>query len=422
MKKRIALILTAVLGASCMLTGCGGGSGNKESAETAKKEDKGTETISLLSWYNEDILGEFIDGFEKENPGIEVDLQYVPPTQQYVDKFSVLASSGQMTDMFFTAAENNQEVRDKGLAEDISDLPIFERIDEKVSSTYSDGDKIYAYAPDAWVGGIFYNKALFEQAGISGEPKTWDDMVDAMTKLKDAGIEPYLDSQENVYNLPLNLYFDMVISKDREADAKINKGEAKFADFYTEPMDLWYKDMVETGLYSQISLGLSSDQVLDMFVTGQVAMMHGGPWNVQTIESKNPDMEYDIFPLPDNDGNVVFSGAVNVGMSISSSTEKKESCKKFLEYMSEDENILKWQKCTGNAIVVQGIEYEMNSVFDKFKQEAVDGNFYWPPCVWNNSAGILKELVAASQDAVTGADTAENVAARLDTKMEELSE
>ena len=379
-------------------------------------------TISLLSWNTDEILGEFIAGFEQENPNIKIDLQYVPPVQQYVDKFSVLAASGQMTDMFYIAAENKQEVISKGVAEDISDMEIFSRIDPATSATYGKDGKIYGYSPDAWIGGIFYNKDLFEQAGIEKEPETWQDFVDCAAKLKAIGVEPYLDDADNVHNLAQDLYQCSVISQEPDADVQINEGKATFQEKYTEPLKLWYNDMIASGLYSQMALGLNSDQVIDMFANGEVAMMHGGPWNIAMIEQKNPELNYDIFGLSDNSGNRVLPGAVNVGLSVSTTSEHKDACRAFIEYMARDENIVKWQKVTNNAIIVEGIDYTMGTVFEKFKGDAVSGSFYLPQIVWNNSSGIYKEFLSGIQDTITGADTIENIPVRLDEKQAELSQ
>ena len=431
--KKGAALLAGVLAAAAVLSGCGGqgNNGSTTSADSAAAEST-TEgkakasgekvTISLLSWNTDEILGEFIAGFEQENPNIKIDLQYVPPVQQYVDKFSVLAASGQMTDMFYIAAENKQEVISKGVAEDISDMEIFSRIDPATSATYGKDGKIYGYSPDAWIGGIFYNKDLFEQAGIEKEPETWQDFVDCAAKLKAIGVEPYLDDADNVHNLAQDLYQCSVISQEPDADVQINEGKATFQEKYTEPLKLWYDDMIASGLYSQMALGLNSDQVIDMFANGEVAMMHGGPWNIATIEQKNPEMNYDIFGLSDNSGNRVLPGAVNVGLSVSTTSEHKDACRAFSEYMARDENIVKWQKVTNNAIIVEGIDYTMGTVFEKFKEDAVSGSFYLPQIVWNNSSGIYKEFLSGIQDTITGADTIENIPVRLDEKQAELSQ
>ena len=431
--KKGAALLAGVLAAAAVLSGCGGqgNNGSTTSADSAAAEST-TEgnakasgekvTISLLSWNTDEILGEFIAGFEQENPNIKIDLQYVPPVQQYVDKFSVLAASGQMTDMFYIAAENKQEVISKGVAEDISDMEIFSRIDPATSATYGKDGKIYGYSPDAWIGGIFYNKDLFEQAGIEKEPETWQDFVDCAAKLKAIGVEPYLDDADNVHNLAQDLYQCSVISQEPDADVQINEGKATFQEKYTEPLKLWYNDMIASGLYSQMALGLNSDQVIDMFANGEVAMMHGGPWNIAMIEQKNPEMNYDIFGLSDNSGNRVLPGAVNVGLSVSTTSEHKDACRAFIEYMARDENIVKWQKVTNNAIIVEGIDYTMGTVFEKFKEDAVSGSFYLPQIVWNNSSGIYKEFLSGIQDTITGADTIENIPVRLDEKQAELSQ
>lgn len=431
--KKGAALLAGVLAAAAVLSGCGGqgNNGSTTSADSAAAEST-TEgnakasgekvTISLLSWNTDEILGEFIAGFEQENPNIKIDLQYVPPVQQYVDKFSVLAASGQMTDMFYIAAENKQEVISKGVAEDISDMEIFSRIDPATSATYGKDGKIYGYSPDAWIGGIFYNKDLFEQAGIEKEPETWQDFVDCAAKLKAIGVEPYLDDADNVHNLAQDLYQCSVISQEPDADVQINEGKATFQEKYTEPLKLWYNDMIASGLYSQMALGLNSDQVIDMFANGEVAMMHGGPWNIAMIEQKNPELNYDIFGLSDNSGNRVLPGAVNVGLSVSTTSEHKDACRAFIEYMARDENIVKWQKVTNNAIIVEGIDYTMGTVFEKFKEDAVSDSFYLPQIVWNNSSGIYKEFLSGIQDTITGADTIENIPVRLDEKQAELSQ
>ena len=431
--KKGAALLAGVLAAAAVLSGCGGqgNNGSTTSADSAAAEST-TEgnakasgekvTISLLSWNTDEILGEFIAGFEQENPNIKIDLQYVPPVQQYVDKFSVLAASGQMTDMFYIAAENKQEVISKGVAEDISDMEIFSRIDPATSATYGKDGKIYGYSPDAWIGGIFYNKDLFEQAGIEKEPETWQDFVDCAAKLKAIGVEPYLDDADNVHNLAQDLYQCSVISQEPDADVQINEGKATFQEKYTEPLKLWYNDMIASGLYSQMALGLNSDQVIDMFANGEVAMMHGGPGNIAMIEQKNPELNYDIFGLSDNSGNRVLPGAVNVGLSVSTTSEHKDACRAFIEYMARDENIVKWQKVTNNAIIVEGIDYTMGTVFEKFKEDAVSGSFYLPQIVWNNSSGIYKEFLSGIQDTITGADTIENIPVRLDEKQAELSQ
>ena len=64
MKKRLAKAMAIGLSLG-MLTGISG----------LSVQAQDTKTITLLSWYSEQQLGEFIDEFEAEYPGIKIDLQ-----------------------------------------------------------------------------------------------------------------------------------------------------------------------------------------------------------------------------------------------------------------------------------------------------------------------------------------------------------
>lgn len=432
MKKKISVLLSCMMAASSILSGCGASkepavsssntpAAQENASDTTVKKNSEEVTLTLLSWNNEQLMGAIIKDFEAANSGIKIDLQFVPPVQQYVDKFMVLAASNQMTDMFYTCAENKDEIISKGLAEDLSSMEIFKRIPANTSATYGNEGKIYAFSPDAWVGGIFYNKELFEKAGITEAPKTWADFIKALEKTKALGIEPLVSGSEQVHEIAQDLYCSEVIAKDPQTDLKINKGETTFSKEYTDSFARWYNDIYKTGLFSQVSLGLNADQAVDMFVTGQAAMYHGGPWNIATFVEKNPNLKFDIFPVPAEDGKTILTGALSPGLSISTSSKHKEACQKFLDFVSHDEQITKWQKLTGNVLVVDGINYEMDSVINQFKDKAVAGEFYLPQIVWKNSAAIYKEMLIGVQDAMTGGDTIENIPVRMDKKMEELS-
>ena len=47
------------------------------------------------------------------------------------------------------------------------------------------------------IGGIFYDKDAFENAGITAEPKTWAEFLDACQKIKDSGVGPV--AQDSAY-------------------------------------------------------------------------------------------------------------------------------------------------------------------------------------------------------------------------------
>ena len=99
---------------------------------------------------------------------------------------------------------NYSNFLDADLFEDISGLDEV----QTVKQAYLDMDKELEFIPKdgtyalpyvANAAGILYNKDLFEQAGITEEPKTWDEFKDVCQKLKDAGIGTYILFQETYH-------------------------------------------------------------------------------------------------------------------------------------------------------------------------------------------------------------------------------
>lgn len=143
--KLSAALLAAVLTFS--VTGCAGTDTSGETASavpsSAAQEssaestavtggDIPSGTLTFLSWQNETVMQPLLDGFKEKYPDVSVDLIYAPPVQDYVEKFQIMYSTGDLPDVFVTAAENKGEVLDNDIAMDISYLPAFDRMSEKI--------------------------------------------------------------------------------------------------------------------------------------------------------------------------------------------------------------------------------------------------------------------------------------------------
>ena len=61
----------------------------------------------------------------------------------------------------------------------------------------------YSVQQSVLPGGIWYSKDLFEKAGITETPKTWDEFKTVVQKLKDAGITPIAVGSRRLAGRPL---------------------------------------------------------------------------------------------------------------------------------------------------------------------------------------------------------------------------
>lgn len=411
-RKLIAVLLSAAMALGLM--GCGGGTEDAASSKSSKN------TVSLLSWYTEEEMAPIKEGFETANPDLELEVQFVPPTEQYIQKLTLLMNGNEPTDLFFMCPEVKEDVVATDFAVDLSDLPIMERLSDNAKRTLGVDGKVYGLSLDSWASFIFYDKAVFEEAGITETPTTWDELVEAMAKIKKIGVEPLTAQAEDAGRLLLGLFASNEASKNPEVEVGLADGSVKFADLYKDSMDAWYKDVIEPGYLGQSCLSLTNDQQEEMFISGQAAMMIGGPWTIPDFEAKNPDADYGTFGIPGFDGEVMLQGAANVGIGIANQAKNKEGAEKFMEYLSSDEGIKCWSDTFNNFMNVEGVEYTVDPCMEQFKDDIAEGKVYWQTVEWPTSSSILNEYTSACQNVIAGVSTPEEALESIDEKFEQI--
>lgn len=203
----VALLCTGMM---LGLAGCGDGSNENVDTESGNSSD----TVTLLSWYTEEQMMPLKEGFENANPGLELEVQFVPPTEQYIQKLTLLMNGNEPTDLFFMCPEVREDVVATDFAEDLSDMPIMEGMSDNAKRTLGADGKVYGLSMDSWASFIFYNKEIFKQAGIEKTPETWDELIEDMAKIKELGIDPMTAQSEDAGRLLLGLFASNEASKD----------------------------------------------------------------------------------------------------------------------------------------------------------------------------------------------------------------
>ncbi len=179
---------------------------------------------------------------------------------------------------------------------------------------------------------------------------------------------------------------------------------------------------MDTGYIAQDVVALTDDQRFNEFATGQAAMTISGPWAVNPIKEKNPELDLGIFPFrgttEDRDYTI---GAVNVGLAISSQAKNPEAAKAFIEFLGTPEGLGVYQKITGNFIGAEGIEFTIDPVMEPIRPYAEAGKFGFPPIVWTHGATLAPMLTKGMHEIILGSKTPEQLVEELDAKQAELS-
>ncbi|PXX52007.1 carbohydrate ABC transporter substrate-binding protein (CUT1 family) [Hungatella effluvii] len=436
MKKSLLVLGTAII-LSLSITGCGADNTQKDqqteqqsdqksdtmAQETDEKNEPGKDVsgvLSFLSWYEEEKFQPLLDGFHELYPDVEFDFQHVPSeNSQYDQKRSLLASTDELPDIFYLGPPV-QSMAENGYLADLSDLEAVKRLPQNYQDAFSYDGKVVVYSPDAWVGGVFYNVDIYEEHNLE-VPGTWDEFINNCQVLLDAGVKP-LAVSSNMVDWFYWLHDTEVMIDDPQFDAKINTGETTFKEGYTDALSIFYADLVEKGFITKDMVGLSDDQRMDEFSSGQAAMTITGPWAVEGIYSKNPEINMSVFPFVSADGREISSGALNVGFAVSSGTKNKAAAEAFINYVGSDEGLKIYQGITGNFLGVEGIEYEISPVMEPLRRFAESGNFALPNVNWVYGSTLTPIVEKGLQEIVLGTKTQEELIQELDDKQTELME
>ena len=186
---RRSLLGLAGAGAGAVLLGaCGDGDGGS-----------GSNGKAMIDWWhisNTDpmlsIWANAAKDFMAAHPDVTIKITPLE-NEAFKSKLTTVTQSGKAPSLFSSWGGGvlKQQV-DAGLVKDItSDVSSWIGTISPVPLKYYQVDgKQYALPFDNGMVGFWYNKALFEQAKISGPPQTWGEFLDAVRKLKAAGIVP----------------------------------------------------------------------------------------------------------------------------------------------------------------------------------------------------------------------------------------
>ncbi|MDO4343361.1 MAG: extracellular solute-binding protein [Eubacteriales bacterium] len=294
--------------------------------------------------------------FMEENPDIEVQNDSIYEESAYNNKLKVALSTGETPSIFYyPAIAGLTEWAQNGVLLDLTEAL---NEDEEWKNTFLDGaldtydlsaygaDGIYALPNELNVDAIFYNKALFEQAGITEIPETMDDLYDAIDKLNAAGITPFGVGGKNTW--VMGHIFNNILAKriGREGIIQLGTGEKKWTDEDVVECLQITKDLKEKGAFAEGFEGMDYNTQMNQFLTGEVAMIsHSSPIIPEMLSSESEILDdISFFPFPYfedkeefKDTRVIYTSGWMISGTMSE--EETEATLKLVKYMTTPEAI-----------------------------------------------------------------------------------
>ena len=331
------IVLTTVA-LSSLLIACS----SNQPASSGDSKDNGTETIVWSFWgdpWEVDVNNQVKDAFEAKYPNIKVETQH-EPWSSYFDKLQTQWAAGESPDVMFLT--NVPGYASKGVLMDIGELTKEKGFD---MSDYYDGQltqfkydgKLYGVPRDNDTKVFFYNKKLFDQAGLKypSQGWTWDEMREDAKKL--TKVENGVTTQYGMAFEPdaWSLWVwgnggEIVDNYEKPTKSLLNSKQAVDAIQFLG--DLMNVDKVAPSY----DLQKDSNNIAQLFTTGKVGMIVGNHALVPGFE-KTPDLQWDIAGLPTAKGVKPVNIAGGAGYVIAKNTKHKDAAFKLWSFLLGEE-------------------------------------------------------------------------------------
>ncbi|MFD9097647.1 extracellular solute-binding protein [Streptomyces collinus] len=299
----LAASVAAGLGATA-LGGCGGDSDGGSSS--------GTTTIE---WWNistteptKTVWAALAKKFEARNPKVKLKIVQLE-NDAYKSKMTALTASGKLPDVFHTWGGGVlQQQVDAGLVEDLTGAtrPWADALLPVARQPYLLDGKVYGIPFDIGMIGFWYNKSLFRRAGITTPPTTWSGFLDAVRKLKSAGITPLALAGKEKW--PGMYYWAYLAMRTAGVDALRKAGDSKdFTGSGFVAAGQHLKELVDLGPFQKGFLGAAYSTPTGQAATvgnGKAAMELMGQWApvVEADAGKGLGAGLGFFPFPEVEG------------------------------------------------------------------------------------------------------------------------
>lgn len=290
--------------------------------------------------YNGVTWKQYLEEFNKEYPGITVDI--MTDTNYADDALTHLQSGDYETIMMIPAVDKKDLSQYFMPYGSLSDM---EQLINYATAWEYDG-QVYGVPSTANTQGIVYNKKVFEEAGITELPKTPDEFIEALQKIKD-----------NTDAIPLYTNYaagwtmgawDAYIGGNATGDSSyMNQKLLHTQDPFKDYGDGTHAYAVYKILYDATAQGLIEDDYTTtdwegckgMINNGEIGCMALGSWAYPQMEAAGAnaaDIGYMPFPITVNGKQYASAGAdYSYGINVNASDDEKAAALVFVKWMTE---------------------------------------------------------------------------------------
>lgn len=289
-----------------------------------------------------DYFNDLITEFEGENPDITVRWVDVPWADMQ-SKILTAVSAGTAPDVVNLNPDFASQLASKNAW-----LALNERIDAATQSVYLPkiwqastlNDQSFGLPWYLTTRVTLYNQDLFEAAGVTEPPTTYAELAEVAQQVKDETgkyaffISFVPEDAADVMQSFVQMGVDLV---DESGQAAFNTPDGKAVFQY-------WTDLYQNELLPQEVLTQGHRRAVELYQSGETAILTAGAEFLGTIETNAPDIAAATASAPQISGTTAKKNVAVMNLVIPQSTDSPDAALKFALYVTNDANQLSFAK------------------------------------------------------------------------------
>ncbi|WP_336774891.1 extracellular solute-binding protein [Paenibacillus sp. MMO-58] len=359
MKSVLGLVLAGSLAIS--LTACGSSNNNGDknansgasnnagatNAATEKPASNEKVTITFQNIYPDPtdpkngMMKKIVKQYETDHPNVKIELDSLN-TDQQKQKLKTQAASHEVPDItIVNPAAQMQPYVDAKLFAPLNDMVeqngLKDTFQDGVLDFYTFDNNLYALPDGNNIGVVYYNKDLFQQAGIANPPTTFEEMIADVKTLKAKGIQPMAIGEKDTWTGSF-LFMNILLRTNGGPGflSDVVAGKKTFEDpAFVEAVDAM-QNLIQAGAFQEGVTSFDYNAGENIFKTGKAAMYYMGSWatgGIETSEALKDKVGVFKFPTVNGKGDPnQFMLAPGSAFAISADSKHLQETKDFLNY------------------------------------------------------------------------------------------
>lgn len=345
-----------------------------------------------------------ISNFREQNQDTEVDFQAVG-WDVLPQKLNTRITTGQPPNILGYNSYASYAADDLLLpAEEYTPTEVKNKFYENFYEVGSFEGTNYAIPLLASIRSLYYNKAIFETAGIERPPETWDELVQtAQTIKEEAGVPGFGVPMTEFEGQAYFSYFIWGNGGDWTRDGEWTLNSPENVEAIQFMSDLVNEQKVTNSDPTTIN----RDQLQRVFGAGEVGMMITANFLPTILDDEAPDLNWGVSSIPRAEGVEPFSMGVQDFMMVFNNTENLDAVRDFIAFVYDDSRYEEWMKQEGFIPATKPVGESMAGQSEEMAQYVESmprAKFY--PLQKPAYAQLRPEVVKACQRVLRGDSTA----------------